>query len=673
MSEQPKDPERETYRHALAVALNEARKFDGTEASADQVIDAAAEFERVVREILDIDEGAVPEESEHEVAEVFDASLEYASVDGLIDQAVDVFKRKIERKMNELNLRRKQMDKQFFPPGDLLKKDGEGEGARETQSRIVPRLPLLLPELMRRQIYLDDIVIYEGKIESNQWRNSPYYILEIPRLRAQILICDEVGEQTYLVKDLMSPDVYAEKTKSDLLESFPAKVTPIRFQKKWATLLCDELFKENVIAPKVSLDYRDQLKEDILRQYPNPETWMAQSTKARRSLTSLGRKLISIASHLGADPSWQPYLYVDFLKLGRLIYGAENPVLNERIALEEGNQDEWRKVLKHKYPNAEALLKVKAHKFPAIHDRRLRAIINVLGIQTFVDVDSDLVDMISLAEFLFPGAKAVIEKKKEYLVDYHARDELKNDSTIFIDAIKDEYPRAKDFLSEKVHKLGSKRFLDLKLPSILSVVAGGGAKNLLFKDYLNFAKIIYDKAEDQEYIDYVLYIESIIDQPEKVKAEIRKIKASSGEWPKYKKALDTFNLGRYSLKVLFTKLGVDDPSLGRGRDIIIYHDFLMAVYPDEDLTELRVRREALREARFIRDSLGMDRSKWTAYFQDLYPNYQAWLDAGFDRLVGSRSLVWIAKNVYGIEPPSYRNTRITLENYKVMGRMIFPE
>lgn len=94
-----------------------------------------------------------------------------------------------------------------------------------------PRLASVLEYLHQRGIYTDDVVIRTGKAPVNSVRQLPYTIVEIPRLNAQIAVCDQYGAALYISKEIMPPHIWATKSKSQLRDL--ANIRAVNFDENW--------------------------------------------------------------------------------------------------------------------------------------------------------------------------------------------------------------------------------------------------------------------------------------------------------------------------------------------------------------------------------------------------------------------------------------------------------
>src|SRR5690606_21285793 len=73
----------------------------------------------------------------------------------------------------------------------------------EYQIRTEPRLAALITHLRNngingQSIYIDDLVITKGAVHKDMMRQHPYAIVQIPRLDAEIAVCDQIGETTFV-------------------------------------------------------------------------------------------------------------------------------------------------------------------------------------------------------------------------------------------------------------------------------------------------------------------------------------------------------------------------------------------------------------------------------------------------------------------------------------------
>jgi hypothetical protein len=131
-----------------------------------------------------------------------DAAFSYFNLDN-ITETLD----HIVSKANELNnidaliASAERSDEVFVPAESIALPKGRTVNEYE-QARLVPKLKTLLFIIGNEySIDLNDpaqLQITEGSVSSKQVRNNAYYLVEVPKIKRTILICDEVGNVTYV-------------------------------------------------------------------------------------------------------------------------------------------------------------------------------------------------------------------------------------------------------------------------------------------------------------------------------------------------------------------------------------------------------------------------------------------------------------------------------------------
>ena len=77
-------------------------------------------------------------------------------------------------------------------------------------------------------------------------RQLSYALIEIPRLNKQILVCDQIGEATFVVDGIFSRETLLSLSKEKLQQQYPDKVRRIIYNniKQWMEELLAAVFYE---------------------------------------------------------------------------------------------------------------------------------------------------------------------------------------------------------------------------------------------------------------------------------------------------------------------------------------------------------------------------------------------------------------------------------------------
>jgi hypothetical protein len=97
------------------------------------------------------------------------------------------------------------------PPSHL-----DSAASSHQEHEIQHRLSWLVAALPKIGVYTDDFIISVCERDSNKRRPLPYILVEIPRLSAQIAVCDVVGEITFVSTSLYEHDMWQRLKKREL-------------------------------------------------------------------------------------------------------------------------------------------------------------------------------------------------------------------------------------------------------------------------------------------------------------------------------------------------------------------------------------------------------------------------------------------------------------------------
>jgi hypothetical protein len=186
-------------------------------------------------------------------------------------------------------------------------------------------------------------------------RQNPYVIVEIPKLRRQILVCDEVGEATFVVGTIFDRALLARMTKEDLLKNYPEVVKRVVYRDgvQWEAEVVEYLFVDLNLDEISKIDIRTLtgLRRAIKRQKPTAVLWvvMKQKEKLKFKVGEMGMNALARKFGVCGNPISNHSLH---LLLGKEIYG-ENEVF-EIGEVKEFTLEEMREDVKRQKPTAES-------------------------------------------------------------------------------------------------------------------------------------------------------------------------------------------------------------------------------------------------------------------------------------------------------------------------------
>jgi len=91
-----------------------------------------------------------------------------------------------------------------------------GRTSKKQDKQFRNRLSLLIPRLKDIDIFMDDLVIHVGDVDPNTRRKAAYNLIQIPRIKKEICISDQVGEITIVSTKIKGPTFWGYLSKEEL-------------------------------------------------------------------------------------------------------------------------------------------------------------------------------------------------------------------------------------------------------------------------------------------------------------------------------------------------------------------------------------------------------------------------------------------------------------------------
>ena len=101
------------------------------------------------------------------------------------------------------------------------------------EKRTQPRLALLVKHLKEAGIYTDDLIIHAGIAASNMVRSEPYMLVQIPRLDREVVVCDQVGEITFVSNRILGPTAWEHLSKEELKARDDVRAIVFNSEEQW--------------------------------------------------------------------------------------------------------------------------------------------------------------------------------------------------------------------------------------------------------------------------------------------------------------------------------------------------------------------------------------------------------------------------------------------------------
>ncbi len=218
----------------LLDASQAAEHFDGSEGSEDKLFEPLSLFDDFIRAH---DDDSMGSEREQKVAEISfpDHPINMPlTVDGFLDVASEFYDRlkdagtsqdtpDVWATLENAGAVIKQSDQVFVKTDEGQLQEGQSDNPTAYEVKTEPRLAMLIAHLRNdgvngQSVYMDDLVIVQGRVDADMMREHPYNIVQIPRLDIEISVCDQVGETTFIKKGTVGSEFWDQLSKDQLKE-----------------------------------------------------------------------------------------------------------------------------------------------------------------------------------------------------------------------------------------------------------------------------------------------------------------------------------------------------------------------------------------------------------------------------------------------------------------------
>ncbi len=300
--------EKQEYADYLNAAFKEATQYNGSEKSLNQLIKVLSQPERFVRKH---NNGKISEALEETFADQAKPELSQTQPVKLADIMVDAGERYFQklRDAGDLSETFKLMangnaaivhSNATFIQSDKIdaQSDFDAHGGTSNDNRrqteTQPRVAWLMEGLKSIGIYADDVIFRVGKNDAGMRRENPYIIMEIPRLQKQIAVNNEVGQVTFVSKEILGSKVYETLTKKQLKSLSCIEDEPCRNKSTWLKNILGHLVggpthehdpKNN---PK-KINVKAYAKKSFKRSFPLSEYLIVESARATQEASPDGR------------------------------------------------------------------------------------------------------------------------------------------------------------------------------------------------------------------------------------------------------------------------------------------------------------------------------------------------------------------------------------------------
>lgn len=346
-----------TYQSNIAHAGTLAGDFDGKQASYEVLMETLSTLEQWLQGIFRPQLQQRLKTDEELVAAQLLGLKKGLSIDDLLDTAAKSFRAKVLDALKgearfmalgkKLGVLAVQTDEILLPPGagaiQQRSPNREDVDTEKIEVRMEQRLAEVIILLQDNGIYTDDIVVVSGNVRTDMVRAETYALVEIPRLRRQVLVCDEVGEATFVIQGMFDRKMLQMLTKEELQEKYPEQVRRIvrKNPEQWSRDLLEALFttkvqtkdghkeiKSNPIGEKYDLQELERVRAAIFAKYPTSMDWMKVCDDTGLIVLGYGVTKLGTIFHI---PDNVRLRKKDLIVLGIAIYGDGDLFLQSEL------------------------------------------------------------------------------------------------------------------------------------------------------------------------------------------------------------------------------------------------------------------------------------------------------------------------------------------------------
>ena len=320
-----------SYREQVLQALGIAQSYDGSEVKYQELTRVLIAFEGWLKGSLGIaTERRISHRSERKLSSLAFEGKQHIAIDDILGLSVKRFSQvlqggaveSLEDFLCSLNILSTKLPGVILPSGEgKIAESKNGDTSNVFEIKFQQRLSQFVSLLQSYGIFTDDILVCHGEISDQMMRQASYNVIDIPRLNKQVLLCDQVGEATFVVQGRLPREVLLTLTKEQLQERYPNLVTRVVYTSaaEWEEQLTTLLFSDGIGA-KINVRDQEALRAEIMKLVSTAEEWARMSHITKPEFKVMGLGLCAIARKFGVSGNPVGFRKVH-LELGRKIYG----------------------------------------------------------------------------------------------------------------------------------------------------------------------------------------------------------------------------------------------------------------------------------------------------------------------------------------------------------------
>lgn len=468
------EADKDAYTEAVDAAAVLATEYDGSEAKYEALIAALDVIEGFARKHAAVIIGDGLVQKEVNLAHKWQFTEVPLTVSDFLEVSSEVRNSKLAANVGALKWR--TIDATILPPGKGAIRQTEGK-SKFVEPKYEERLAELVDIFQEIGIFTDDLIVTQGKNQANMVRQEEsYVIVEIPRLQRTVLVCNLVGEATFVIHGTISRQALTSLSKADLLAAYPGVVHPIvrHSYAYWKAELLKHLMSveesikprsKNHIRPKetkIDVGAYDEMRE-LVKKNHTPESWVVLLKRSKMSddkpapyflaLSIGGYGLRAIYTRFGLPGN--PFTKLNFLRLGLTIWGEDNTLLRTTFSdllggrdlvdvemVESRTPDEWAAVIKNKYTPTQwvGLLEDRQLNQFEVDGKKIRALCRVFGVEFGTSRASAVLEIGKVVFNNDPVILKAIEISGRSLEDWSQAIKKSFTPTMWLELLKNDQP-----------------------------------------------------------------------------------------------------------------------------------------------------------------------------------------------------------------------------------------
>jgi hypothetical protein len=293
-----------TYRSLVASILRMARAYKGTEAEYQALLAHLSVLENFVTTLVRGNiEGIITTNEEQEIASWAKVKQpREVGINSLLGRTGNALDRNYLAALQRIHT---IIVAKALLPAQLEGAVTTGEDGGTFEIKFEDRLKPVIYMLQSRGVFVDDLVLAVGPVIPGAMRKRSYIQIDIPRIQKSILICEQVGEGTFVLQMLLPREIAMTHTKTKLVALYGGNIKRIdkRNDTEWIQGIEKALFENNntsssSINTKVNVEHVETVRT-IVTQSITAQQWRDTDQPTRKRMKIPVPTAISATGELG--------------------------------------------------------------------------------------------------------------------------------------------------------------------------------------------------------------------------------------------------------------------------------------------------------------------------------------------------------------------------------------